>query len=92
MFFQQPCLDLWLTSLADATAGSAGRQIFFGAVLGSQGCQLTFSSALDPVFFESHFFFFFFWRTVFVDKLSIMKTHDTAKIFPYFRVSVNVSL
>lgn len=91
MFFQQPCLDLWLTSLADATAGSAGRQIFLGAVLGSQGCQLTFSSALDAVFCESRFFFFF-WRTVFVDKLSIMKTHDMAKIFPYFRVSVNVSL
>jgi len=59
VFFQQPCLDLWLTSLADATAGSAGRQTFLGAVLGSQGCQLAFCSALDAVFLESHFFIFF---------------------------------
>lgn len=91
MFFQQPCLDLWLTSLADAMAGSAGRQIFLGAVLGSQGCQLTFCSDLDALLLESHFFLLF-WRTVFVDKLSIMKTHDMAKIFPYFRVLLNVSL
>lgn len=39
-FFQQPPLDLWLTSLADATPGFAGRQIFSGVVLGSRCCPL----------------------------------------------------
>lgn len=91
MFFQQPCLDLWLTSLADATAGPAGRHIFLGAVLGSQCCQLALCSALDAIFLESHLFFFFF-KTAFVDKIPNMKTHDMAKIFPYFRVLVNVSV
>lgn len=96
VFFQQPCLALWLTSLADAAAGSAGRHIFFGGCFGFTGlsayflfCPGCFFPLVTLPFF---FLYFFFLRTMFVDKLSIMETRETAKIFPYFSVLVIVSL
>lgn len=91
MFFQQPCLVLWLTSLADATTGSAGRQIFLGLFWVHGAVSLLRVLTWIP-FSLNHTFFFFFWKTTFVDKIPNMKTHDMAKIFPYFRVLANVSV
>lgn len=47
---------LWLTPRLALLADTSSS----GAVLGSQGCQLTFCSALDAFFLESHFLSFFF--------------------------------
>lgn len=76
---------LWLTPLLALLADRS-----------SWGCfGFTVLSACFVFWLGYHFpwiTLFFFWKTTFVDKIPNMKTHDMAKIFPYFRVLANVSV
>lgn len=67
---------LWLTPQLALLADTSS----LGAVLGSQGCQLTFCSALDAFSLDSHFLYFYyyynwvFFKTMFMDTFSYENT------------------